>query len=151
MGIDLNKILREFKEVSRGSSHLAELIQDRLLQVFSKKNYYIQKVGNRYFAEIGVSYKMNIETLREREKIRPYAIEKFTELGVKLKTSDIFFMLYQKEKISYKLGCKNFYKRCVYRLRAFSPTFLFGKNHFKRFYFLALRKFKHNKPLKLYY
>lgn len=67
------KVLNKFKKCSQGRSHIAEDAQDRQLQLFSEKNYYIPHIGNIYHAGIGVSTKIYNECLfRERQEIMPY-------------------------------------------------------------------------------
>lgn len=145
-------VLRKFENVSMGRSHIAELIQDRQLQVFCEHNYYISKTGNRYYAEIGVSSSMNINTLKEREQIRPYALQMFDKWNVRIDQADRAYMLLQKERLTARLsGCSNRKIRMKYAIKAFKFRLLFSKNRLKRFVFLCIRKIPHNTPLHLYY
>ena len=112
------QILEKFVNVSQGRSHIAELIQDRQLQAFSKYNYYIPHVGNKYYSDLGVSSKMSRETLLERVNIRPYALEQFSKIGIPITSSDRYFMLAQKYKLSYKLdrNVRNYFSKSIYNI-----------------------------------
>lgn len=68
-------VLKRFKPVSQGRSHIAETAQDRQLQLFSDKVYYINHIGNVYYAEIGISTKIfdNPDVFAQRLSIMPYA------------------------------------------------------------------------------
>lgn len=81
-------ILRKYKNVSRGRSHIAEDAQDRQLQVFSEKNYYIPSVGNIYYARMGISTQIDENTFKERMEIGNYAMSFFNKWGVKIDDSD---------------------------------------------------------------
>lgn len=53
------KILEKFEKVSDGRSFRVETTQDAQLQMFTEHNYYVPALGNIYYAEIGVSSRMN--------------------------------------------------------------------------------------------
>ncbi|MBO7637156.1 MAG: glycosyltransferase family 2 protein [Paludibacteraceae bacterium] len=53
------KVLDKFEKVCDGRSFNAESVQDGQLQVFAEKNYYLPVVGNIYYADSGVSSRMN--------------------------------------------------------------------------------------------
>lgn len=78
------KILSKFEKVSQGRSHIAENAQDRQLQIFTKNNYYIQGIGNIYYAMRGVSTHIDEEKKLERMKIWPYTIQCFERFGINL-------------------------------------------------------------------
>ena len=59
------QILNKFKKVSMGRSYIAEIAQECQLQLYSKQNYYIEKIGNIYYSKIGVS--VNIDKFEEEE------------------------------------------------------------------------------------
>lgn len=86
-------VLKRYRKVSQGRSHIAEDAQDRQLQIFSDKHYYIPHVGNRYYTTIGVSSHVNESVIKERREIRPYAIRLFQTWGVKLDQKDIKYSL----------------------------------------------------------
>lgn len=138
------KILQKFVKVSKGRSHIAELIQDRQLQVFTQKNYYIHEIGNIYYSDIGVSSYMKRETLLEREKIRPYAIEVFSKMGVSLSSRDRHFMLAQKFELSYCLerNMDNFIKKNVYKILGVDLKYFSIKELFEKYFLRLVRKIK---------
>ncbi len=93
------RVLDKFQRVSRGRSHMAENAQDRQLQVFSEKNYYIPQVGNVYYSSIGISAHLTEEMKIERMQIWPYSVKCFKELGVELNKKDLLFI---KHRIAYQ-------------------------------------------------
>ncbi len=143
----------KFIKVSQGKSHIAELAIDRQRQIFSERNYYIPHVGNRYYTGIGVSHSMSIDTLREREQIRPYALSIFDRLNVKLKEKDRYYMLFQKETLTAKIEKDHSNKllRIKYKLKSIDFNFSFKKNSIKKTLFLLIRKIPHKTPLHLIY
>lgn len=86
------RILDKFKKVSQGRSHIAENAQDRQLQIFTNTNYYIPKVGNIYYSQIGVSTHLNDEMKKERLQIWPYSIRCFKECGKNMCRRDLTFI-----------------------------------------------------------
>lgn len=86
------RVLDKFQKVSQGRSHIAENAQDRQLQIFSEKNYYIPQVGNVYYSSIGISVHLTEELKKERMQIWPYSIKCFKELGVDLNKKDLLFI-----------------------------------------------------------
>ena len=93
------RVLDKFQKVSQGRSHIAENAQDRQLQIFSEKNYYIPKVGNVYYSSIGISVHLTEELKKERMQIWPYSVKCFKELGVELNKKDLLFI---KHRITYQ-------------------------------------------------
>ncbi len=93
------RVLDKFQKVSQGRSHIAENAQDRQLQIFSEKNYYIPLVGNVYYSSIGISVHLTEELKKERMQIWPYSIKCFKDLGVELQKKDL---LYVKHRMKYQ-------------------------------------------------
>lgn len=93
------KIINKYKKVSQGKSHIAENAQDRQLQIFSEKNYYIQMVGNVYYAKRGISVHLTEELKNERMQIWPYSMKCFNDLGIKLCKKDLTFI---KHRMAYQ-------------------------------------------------
>jgi len=93
------RVLDKFQKVSQGRSHIAENAQDRQLQIFSEKNYYIPQVGNVYYSSIGISVHLTEELKKERMQIWPYSVKCFKELGVELNKKDLLFI---KHRITYQ-------------------------------------------------
>lgn len=88
-------VLKKFDTVSQGRSHIVENVQDRLLQLYAEKSYYIPYVGNVYFSSIGVSVHMNDEVKAEREKIWPFTMHWFQEHGAPFCTKDVHYAEYR--------------------------------------------------------
>jgi len=59
------KILDKFVKVSEGRSYNAESSQDIQVALFSERQYYIPKIGNIYYAGIGVSTRMSKDDRRQ--------------------------------------------------------------------------------------
>lgn len=93
------KILSKFKKLSLGRSHIAENAQDRQLQIFSEKNYYIPMVGNVYYTKRGISVHLTEELKQERMQIWPYSIKCFKDLGIELNKKDQTFV---KHRMAYQ-------------------------------------------------
>lgn len=74
------QILNKFKKVSMGRSYIAEIAQECQLQLYSKQNYYIEKIGNIYYSKIGVS--VNIDKFEERKFLYQYSLEFLESEGV---------------------------------------------------------------------
>ena len=82
------QVLDKFKKVSRGRSHIAEFIQDRQLQIYTKNNYYIHQIGNVYYTGLGVSSKRDLLYYEDREQIIPYALNCLDKFGVEICKAD---------------------------------------------------------------
>ena len=65
-------ILEKYVNVSQGRSYMVEEAQDRQLQMFSEKSYYVSHVGNIYYARVGVSSNMSTTILNERSNVYTY-------------------------------------------------------------------------------
>lgn len=88
-------VLKKFFKASQGRSHIAESAQDRQLQLFTEKSYYIPQVGNIYYSGIGVSRNIVKESIFiERKQINYYMINRFSEYGFKPKKSDLRYCKY---------------------------------------------------------
>ena len=93
------RILDKFQIVSQGRSHIAENAQDRQLQIFTEKNYYIPMVGNIYYSAIGISTHLTEKLKQERMQIWPYSIKRFKDFGIELKKKD---QMYIKHRMTYQ-------------------------------------------------
>ena len=87
-------VLDRFVNVSKGRSHIAEAAQDRQLQLFTQKAYYISAIGNIYYSRIGVSHNMSKELLHERSGIPQYAMQILMENGYVPTTCDLNYVKY---------------------------------------------------------
>ena len=112
-----SNILKNFFTVSKGKSHIAESAQDRQLQLFTEKNYYIPMVGNIYYSGIGVSSNiLNERRYLERKQINPYMIEQFAKHGYQPTKSDLRYIEYDNafldflKRKSLANACKLFFR-----------------------------------------
>lgn len=141
-------ILKKFEKVSVGRSHIAETAQDRQLQLFTEKNYYIPQLSNVYYGGIGVSTHVNDNFFLERLDIWSYAEAYIESKGVKLCKKD---KNYGKYNIALKYfrrdhSVKNFLKVVATYLssRDFSlPSY--GET--RRLVFDVLRHLPHKNPI----
>ena len=81
-------VLKKFINVSQGRSHIAEDAQDRQLQLFSQKNYYIPHIGNVYYAKVGVSIHIDKSIFDERKRIHNYSMSFLESQGVVFDAND---------------------------------------------------------------
>lgn len=76
------KIMHKYFKTSQGRSHIAETSQDRQLQFFTEKNYYISQIGNIYHSGVGVSIDVSKGKFsNERKHIISYMVSCFSEYG----------------------------------------------------------------------
>ena len=147
------KILEQFFLCSKGRSYAVEFVQDRQLQLYTDKAFYMPYVGNVYFANIGVSTTINKNSpkTKEREQAIEYAIAVFKERGIIFNRSDIYYLKYL--TVVAKLRRNKsllLYLKAIF-LFSISLDLRLGKKNlliFKLFVFALLRKIPHKKPLK---
>lgn len=147
-------ILHKFMKTSQGKSHIAEDAQDRQLQLFSEKNYYIPKVGNIYYTFIGVSSKITEEVLRERALIRPYAFKLFKQHNAKLDKYDMlyslkYFPVYERFLTFPTIG--TLIKMIILYFKCIDPNIKFTNRSLHHFLFAIMRRIPHRKPLAMHY
>ena len=140
-------ILKRFEKVSQGRSHIAEMAQDRQLQCFSEKNYYIPKLANIYYAGIGVSSRLNENTLKERQQIIPYALKFFESKGIVVRKKEIDFLTYIRESLDFRYHkrIKSFFKALYYYFRSFDFRYSFLGNDLRYYCFAIYRRLPHKK------
>lgn len=139
------KILDKFKKVSQGKSHIAENAQDRQLQIFSEKNYYIPMVGNVYYAKRGISVHLNDNLKKERMQIWPYSIKCFKDFGIKLSKRDLIFI---KHRMTYQeyvyLGKKSkAFLSFWFYLRSFDFKLFMASDTLRGVWFAIRRRLPH--------
>lgn len=143
-------VTHQYKKVSQGRSHIAEDAMDRQLQVFSEKNYYIPKVGNIYYASIGVSAHMSDETMRERAMIRPYAIQLFESWGVQFSKKDKIYSLEYFpafEKMVHNPTLGSILQAVYLRIKSWDRTIKPNTVELRSIIFAIRRRLPHKKPI----
>lgn len=135
-------VLRKFKKVSQGRSHIAEDAQDRQLQLYSQKNYYIEKVGNIYYGRIGVSASIDEATSKEREKIRLYSLNFLESEGVHFNTKEKDYLLNNK-----KISSNYFINHLFNFFKAYEREYGIRSLKLKHTIFAILRRIPHKKPI----
>lgn len=143
-------ILKKFKKCSKGRSHIAEEAQDRQLQLFTTKNYYISSVGNIYYSLIGVSSRIDDKIFEERQLIRPYAISFLKDQGASLDSKDMMYSLVYLpiyNKLKYKFKILLGVKVILYYLLSFDFTIHSPVFNFKQFAFSVIRRLPHKKAI----
>ena len=144
-------MLNKFKKCSQGRSHIAEDAQDRQLQLFSEKNYYIPHVGNIYHSYVGVSNNLNRSVMEERSKIRPYALKLLYELGAKLDDKDKLYSLKcfpAYEKLINHPNIVNILIYLIYYIRSYDFS-IKGSSSVGRFIFAIRRRIPHSNPINM--
>lgn len=141
------KIMNKYLKQSQGRSHIAESAIDRQLQIFTEKNYYIDKVGNIYYANIGVCVGMSEKDRQEREQIWPYTKQFFDKCGIMLEKKDLaygdFIEACDKKDGSFrsKLHCIRLF------MRSYDPSIGLRCLPIRRTLFAIVRRIPHHKPI----
>lgn len=143
-------VMRKFDKVSQGHSHVVEMIQDALLQLYAEKNYYINGIGNIYYANIGVSAHLNEEILKARQCIRPFAEAFIQSKGIKIRNAETYFGKYQRAMIDFKFYHRfsDIFKAIWYYIVSFDVRYSFLSDNYRRYAFAILRRFPHKKPIR---
>lgn len=143
------KVLKKFKKLSVGRSHIAEDVMDRQLQIFSEKNYYIPQEANIYYSRIGISTKLTEEMKKERMKIIPYSMECFEKFGIVLSKSDRHYMKYimSLQEYLYLGRKKSLIKMFWFYLVSFDLKIFRASNCIHDILFAIKRRLPHKKPI----
>lgn len=149
--VSSRKVVQSYKVVSQGKSHIAESAQDRQLPFFSKKVYYIPKVGNIYYARVGISFNYGSDIRKEREDIETYAMKVLEENGYKFSNSDrAFIQLLDEMSKSYRLkSFSHTLKLLKLRFLSFDHNVSFRAFRFKRYLFALLMRLPHSRNLRM--
>ncbi len=143
------KIMDKYKKVSQGRSYLPESAQDRQLQLFTEKNYYIPYIGNKYYTQIGVNISFNAQRKIERENVEEYARKFIESHGYKFPQKDIMYFRYRTEiaRLYKDNGLKHRLQIIWLFLRTIDPTLGWKQIRPKRYLFALCRRLPHKKPL----
>lgn len=143
------KILKLFDRVSQGRSHKVEHIQDRQIQINATNNYYINMVGNIYYAGVGVSAHLDENTRKERSEIWPFTFDYLKKKGITLCDKDLslgdYNVAFNEFRQHRSLSGYLKLRRC--RIKCKEPRYK-GLGIGKRLYvFAILRRLPHKKPI----
>ena len=136
------KVLNSYVKVSQGRSFIAELAQDRQKQMFSLNNYYIPKVGNIYYARIGVSMHMDNKILSDRSERWTYFEKIAEQQGI---TIDYRDKAYIRAQMAKEKG--NSWLKWKYWILSLEPSLIFTKLKMRRYLFALLRRIPHKTPI----
>lgn len=143
-------VLKLFDKVSQGRSHIVEHVQDRQLQLYAQKNYYIPCVGNIYYANIGISVHINDTIRQERLGIWPFTLDYLKNKGVQLCKSDIncikLNMLYAKQRYG-EQNVFDFIMRIWYRYGSKDKSFPQKRDRLKKIVFALRRRLPHKQSI----
>ncbi len=144
-------VMKCFEKVSQGRSHVSEFLQDRQLQIYGEKNYYIPCVGNVYYAGIGVSAHLDDDTIKERRQIRPYAERRIEAKGIKIRRSEKYYGKYISSAIAFRFHKKisDLLRAIWYCVGSFDIHYSFLGNDFRHLVFSLIRRLPHKKPIHL--
>lgn len=138
-------ILHRFIKVSNGKSYEAESSIDRQLQLISKANYYIPKVGNIYYSRIGVSAHMKTNVIEQRLSSMSLLRKTMSYFGYKVSKKDELYMSYCTELERKALNNTFGQVLTIVSLFLKSRDFSFGARelNFKRAMFALVRRLPH--------
>lgn len=141
-------ILKKFVEVSHGRSYMAEDAIDKQLPLNTEKSYYIPKVGNIYYARIGVCVNMSTREQNGRIDIFKYSYNFLKSKGA-LTKKDEYYMLFKDALLRYKSNksLKLLAKSCWLLLLSFEPRYNLQFAVIQRILFAIKRRIPHEKPL----
>ncbi len=142
-------ILKKFQKVSQGRSYIAEVIQDRQLQVFSETNYYIPQVGNTYYSNVGVSVGLGNSHFEERQGMMDYYLEFLQKNNIivpeldknYVKCFNAFYIFLHNKSV------KSFVRFIALYIKSCTPQWGDGLISLRHLVFALLRRLPHNKPL----
>ena len=155
------KVIDCFIDVSQGRSYAVESAQDRQVQIFSKKNYYIPHVGNIYYTGIGVSTGKNRNGLKIEPSTPAECLQRVLDhANYKLNKKDENLMkffqaraVYNKKKLLNEIS-DNFFANLVEKIKLFSlllksTDISLGIKGFniKRYLFAIVRRLPHKEPI----
>lgn len=146
-----SKILAKYVKCSQGRSHIAEIAQERQLQLYSEKNYYIPKVGNVYYSRIGESIVVDDEKLAERLKIGPYTMEILLNCGAELDKKDVICLTKARpahEKMIYRMGVISFIRSFYYSIICRDAKIKYTSN-IKKYLFALRRRLPHSSAVQM--
>ena len=119
-----------------------EPAQDRQVQMFADKNYYIPFVGNIYYARIGVSMHFTKQEKGERVERLLYLKEVLDKQGISLDAKDNAY-------IKYKVACekKERLQSFILYFKSLDLSLGFHSLMLKRKFFALLRRLPHTRPI----
>lgn len=140
-----SKILKKFQKVSRGRSYVAETAQDRQLQLFAEKSYYIPHVGNVYNTKTGVHLHFNAAIQAEREYVDGYARDFIESQGYTFCKKDLYFFDYRTALAkSYRIKTlKHKLETIRLYILSFEPRIDFKRIRPKRYLFAIFHRLPH--------
>lgn len=141
-------ILKKFVKVSQGRSYIAEDAIDKQMPLNTEKSYYIPKVGNIYYASIGVCVNMSNKELNGRVDIFKYSYT-FLKSKNALSKKDEYYMLFKDALLRYKnhKSLKSLAKILKLLILGFVPKYDLHFAVLQRLLFAIRRRIPHRKPL----
>lgn len=141
------RVLQLFQNVSQGRSHIAETAQDIQMPFFAHKFYYLPKVGNIYYAGIGVSTKMSNEQIEEREKIVPYAFDFLRRNGYAIDSTELAYCNYNIAVKRMNRGSGSRWNALFWYLRTYTSSWKVFVKSMKKILFSIKHRRKHINPV----
>ena len=136
------EIMKQFINVSKGRSYVAENAQDSQLHIFTEKAFYINALANIYYTNIGVSSRMSIETVLEHEKTMEYAFDFFDSIGINYDQKDFRLIAFNKARKRFlrKKTVSNLTNVVIKYLKAFDHSIFLKDLRLKKLFFTFFRK-----------
>lgn len=144
-----SKVLSKYVKCSQGRSHIAEVAQERQLQLFSEHNYYIPQVGNIYYSRIGESVVVDNDKLSERMEIGSYAATILKNCGAHLDEKDIICLTKARsahEIMIYRMNLINIIKSFYFNIVC-NDSSIKKKSNIRKYLFALKRRIPHSKPI----
>lgn len=136
-------ILRNFIRISEGRSYAVESAQDMQIQMIAEKNYYINKIGNIYYARIGVCVSNNLNASPDRLSSMEYVRSVMSVLGRSISSKDMWYMKYREATTSGIRPHFNRFQLFIIWVKAFYHKQYFRMSFIKRYFFAILRRMPH--------
>lgn len=135
-------VLDSYVPVSRGRSYVVEAAQDIQLEIFCPRFYYIPECGNIYYAELGVSARLDDELKQQRTDVFKFLEDFLNGQGIRLDRFDVNYVKFKTEYL--KSGVDHsfltFMKAVWYFLLSIDPSLGFEGLEFSRLFNSVKRK-----------
>lgn len=136
-------ILKKFIKISEGKSYAVESAQDMQIQMIAQNNFYIDKVGNIYYARIGVCVGNNLDASPEHLSSMEYVRNVMSRLGRSISSKDMWYMKFREATTSGEKPHFNRFQVFIIWVKAFDYKQYVRLYYIKRYFFALLRRIPH--------
>ena len=142
-------ILKKFVRISEGKSYAVESAQDMQIQMIAQKNYYLDRVGNVYYARIGVCVGKKVDASPERLSSMEYVRIAMHRLGRSISNKDMWYMKFREATTSGNRPHYNKFQLLIIWVRAFYYKQYIRSSFVKRYIFALMRRMPHSSPISM--